>query len=197
MKVLIDNGHGINTPGKCSPDKRLMEWAYTREIADRVAAGLCSAGIDAERLVMEETDIPLSERCRRANNIYRNTGKQAILISIHCNAAGNGADWMNARGWSVFVSNNASSNSKKLADSLAQVAKCIPVHIRKQTPSLMYWCQNLAICRDTNCPAVLTENFFQDNKEDVEFLLSEAGKQMVTQIHIDGIIAYLKGEKKL
>lgn len=34
MKILIDNGHGNNTPGKRSPDGRLLEWAYTREIAD-------------------------------------------------------------------------------------------------------------------------------------------------------------------
>ena len=39
---------------------------------------------------------------------------------------------------------------------------------------------------------VLTENFFQDNKEDVEFLLSPEGKQQVIQIHIDGILNYLK-----
>ena len=36
MKVLIDNGHGENTPGKRSPDGRLREWAYSREIADMV-----------------------------------------------------------------------------------------------------------------------------------------------------------------
>lgn len=35
MKVLIDNGHGADTPGKCSPDGRLREYAYTRDIADR------------------------------------------------------------------------------------------------------------------------------------------------------------------
>lgn len=40
MKILIDNGHGNDTPGKRSPDGRLLEWAYTREIADRVAARL-------------------------------------------------------------------------------------------------------------------------------------------------------------
>jgi len=39
---------------------------------------------------------------------------------------------------------------------------------------------------------VLVENFFQDNKKDVEFLLSDEGKLMVTQIHVDGIIDYLK-----
>lgn len=191
MKVLIDNGHGENTPGKRSPDGRLMEWAYSREIADMVVAGLRKKGIDAERIVKEDSDVPLSERCRRANNIYRNTGKKAILVSIHCNAAGSGASWMNAQGWSAFVSNNASLNSKKLAESLAQVAECIPVPIRKPMPGQLYWQQNLAICRDTNCPAVLTENFFQDNKEDVEYLLSREGKDTVARIHIEGILKYL------
>lgn len=192
MKVLIDNGHGENTPGKRSPDGRLMEWAYSRKIADMVVSGLRKLGIDAERIVKEDLDVPLSERCRRANAIYKETGKKAILISIHCNAAGSGASWMKAKGWSVFVSNNASSNSKKLADCLGQVAECIPVPIRKQTPGQLYWQQNLAICRDTNCPAVLTENFFQDNKEDVEFLLSTRGKDAVARIHIEGIAKYLE-----
>lgn len=191
MKVLIDNGHGENTPGKRSPDGRLREWAYSREIADMVVAELRKLGIDAERIVKEDTDVPLSERCRRANAVYKETGKKAILISIHCNAAGSGASWMNAKGWSVFVSNNASSNSKKLADCLAQVAECIPIPVRKQMPEREYWEQNLAICRDTNCPAVLTENFFQDNKEDVEYLLSRKGKEDIARIHIEGIVKYL------
>ena len=191
MKVLIDNGHGENTPGKRSPDGRLREWSYTREIADLVVAGLRKKGIDAERIVKEDSDVPLSERCRRVNNIYRDTGKKAILVSIHCNAAGSGASWMNAQGWSAFVSNNASLNSKRLAESLAQVAECIPVLVRKPMPQQPYWEQNLAICRDTNCPAVLTENFFQDSKEDVEYLLSREGKDTVARIHIEGILKYL------
>lgn len=191
MKVLIDNGHGENTPGKRSPDGRLREWSYTREIADLVVAGLRKKGIDAERIVKEDSDVPLSERCRRANNIYRNTGKKAILVSIHCNAAGSGASWMNAQGWSAFVSNNASLNSKRLAESLAQVAECIPVPVRKPMPGQLYWEQSLAICRDTNCPAILTENFFQDNKEDVEYLLFREGKDTVARIHIEGILKYL------
>ncbi len=41
MKVLIDNGHGAETPGKRSPDGRLLEYAYTREIAIRVASHTC------------------------------------------------------------------------------------------------------------------------------------------------------------
>ena len=98
---------------------------------------------------------------------------------------------MKAKGWSVFVSNNASGNSKKLADCLAQAAECIPVSVRKPMPGQLYWQQNLAICRDSNCPAILTENFFQDNKDDVEYLLSREGKDAVARIHIEGVAKYL------
>ena len=65
MKILIDNGHGIDTKGKRSPDGRL--------------------------LVPEETDISLPERCRRVNEWCCQQGKDnVLLISIHCNAAGRG-----------------------------------------------------------------------------------------------------------
>lgn len=191
MKVMIDNGHGENTPGKRSPDGRLREYAYCREIADRVVTALKEKGVDAQRIVPEETDISLKERCRRANEIYKASGRQAILVSLHCNAAGNGAMWMQAKGWSVFVSNNASAGSKRLASCLAKEAVRQGVSVRRPSPGQDYWCQNLAICRDTRCPAVLVENFFQDNKEDVAFLMSEKGKQCVTEICVKGILDYI------
>ena len=170
-----------------------MEWAYTREIADMVVFGLRKRGIDAERIVREDIDVSLAERCRRVNEIYKAEGRKAILVSIHCNAAGSGASWMNARGWSVFVSNNASNNSKRLADSFAKAAGEKGVNIRKPMPGQLYWEQNLAICRDTNCPAVLTENFFQDNVDDVAFLFSSDGKKQIVKVHVDGIIKYITG----
>ncbi len=46
MKILIDNGHGIFTPGKRSPDGRFREGIFTREIARRIVAAL---NYDAQR----------------------------------------------------------------------------------------------------------------------------------------------------
>ena len=69
MKILIDNGHGENTPGKRSPDGSLREYAYVREIADRIAHELSARGYDAERIVRETVDVPLSERVRRVNEV--------------------------------------------------------------------------------------------------------------------------------
>ena len=59
MKILIDNGHGNNTPGKRSPDGKFREYLYTREIANEVVSRLRKVGYDAELLVPEIYDVTL------------------------------------------------------------------------------------------------------------------------------------------
>jgi len=51
---------------------------------------------------------------------------------------------------------------------------------------------HLYVLKHTNCPAVLTENFFMDNKNDVEYLLSDAGFHAIMRLHIEGILSYFK-----
>ena len=58
MKILIDNGHGIETSGKRSPDGLFLEYAYTREIASMIVTALQENGYDAQLLVPENEDIP-------------------------------------------------------------------------------------------------------------------------------------------
>lgn len=193
MKILIDNGHGVDTAGKRSPDGSLREYKYAREIAEKVVSELKKRGFDAERIVTEENDISLSERCRRINSICDRVGtKNVILVSIHCNAAGNGSQWMNARGWEAWTSVGQTA-ADKLADCLYKAAEETDFKIRKDTtdgdPDKE---GHLYILKHTKCPAVLTENLFQDNKEDVAFLLSEVGKETIVSLHVKGIINYLK-----
>lgn len=191
MKILIDNGHGSNTPGKRSPDGRLMEYAYAREIAGRVVCELRRLGLDAELVVKEEIDVPLAERCRRVNG-YKASG--AILVSIHCNAAGSGAEWMNARGWEAWTS-PGSTKADRLADCLYEAAeKHLPgMKVRKDmTDGDADKEAGFYILKHTKCPAVLTENLFQDNREDVDFLLSEEGRKAIIALHVKGISKYLK-----
>lgn len=192
--IILDNGHGSNTQGKSSPDRRLREYKWTREIVDMIIKELTKLGIKSVKLVPEETDVSLKERVRRANKYYIENNKKAILISVHCNAAGADDTWHTANGWSVFVAQNASSNSKRLADSICDAVIADKIKVRKPAPNQKYWVQSLAICRDTNCPAVLTENMFQDNKEDVEFLLSNEGKKKIVDAHVKGILSYLNGK---
>lgn len=191
--VLIDNGHGSDTPGKCSPDGRHREYLWARDVAQRLEKALTKEGINATRIVTEQHDIRIAERCRRANAVCRQYGaKNVILVSLHNNAAGNRGQWMDARGWSGFVSPNASSRSKRLAQLLYDQAERLGLQGNRSVPKERYWIQNLGICRDTNCPAVLTENLFQDNREDVAILQSEEGKQRIVELHVEAIKNYIK-----
>ena len=195
MKILIDNGHGANTQGKRSPDGRLIEALYTREIAVRVEHELCKRGYETLRIVREEVDVPLSERCRRVNDICSELGKSnVLLVSIHCNAAGNGAQWMQARGWEAWTS-IGQTKADRLADCLYASAERFlsGMKIRKDMadgdPDKE---SGFYILKHTECPAVLTENLFQDNMEDVAFLLSEEGKQAITSLHVEVIIKFIE-----
>ena len=51
---------------------------------------------------------------------------------------------------------------------------------------------NLYLLKHTKCPAVLTENLFQDCLSDVSFLQSHSGMKAITMLHIEGIIEYLE-----
>ena len=194
MKIFIDNGHGLMTAGKRSPDGQFREPFYNREIARRVVSDLRDRGLDAELLVPEDDDISLAERVRRVNTACFLLGKQnVILVSIHVNAAGNGSKWLNATGWSAYTCKGQTA-SDKLAECLCQAAiKNFPGHrIRTDmSDGDMDWEEGFYILRKSLCVAVLTENFFMDSRSDLEYLQSRAGKQAIIDTHVEGIIEYL------
>ena len=213
MLILIDNGHGHNTPGKRSPDGQFREAFYTREIATRIVADLTDRGHNAQLLVPEPEDIPLSERVRRVNaacisqqsspaphqssparpGISPTGHPNVILISIHVNAAGNGTKWLNATGWSCYTS-KGQTTSDLIAEYFYEAAKKnfpgrrIRTDYSDNDPD---WEENFYILRKTLCPAVLTENFFMDNHSDLEYLQSRVGKQAIVDTHVEGITEYL------
>ena len=195
MKILIDNGHGLNTSGKRSPDGTLREAIYNREIARRIVLNLVDRGYDAELLVPEDDDISLAERVRRVNAACFLFGKQnVILVSIHVNAAGNGSKWLNATGWSVYTC-KGQTESDRLAECLCEAAiKNFPARrIRTDfSDGDSDWEEQFYILRKSMCPAVLTENFFMDSQSDLEYLQSRAGKQAVVDTHVEGILEWLE-----
>lgn len=188
MVILIDNGHGSDTPGKRSPDGRLMEWKFSRAVAHELLNNLKSEGLEAELLVPEDEDIPLRTRVARANK--RNSVSSCLLVSIHVNATWNGG-WHNARGFSSFIAPQASANSQKLAALLTNAFREAGLEGNRRPGHMNCYRGNFAILRDTHCPAVLTENLFMVNRQDLEFLLKPASVGFIASLHAKAIIKYL------
>jgi N-acetylmuramoyl-L-alanine amidase len=215
MIILIDNGHGSNTEqnGKFSPllddsikvgseftnKGRFREWKYNRIIADMVVTKLKAMGYDARLLVPEDTDISLSERVRRVNTICNKVGAaNVVLISVHANAVGNGSQWMTGKGWEAY-STRGKTKSDMLTEFLYKRADG-NVKGRKIRED---WSDgdrdkeaDFYIIKKAYCPAVLTENFFYDNKDDLKYMVSEEGIHAVVRLHVEGIVDYVKSQEK-
>jgi len=199
MKILIEAGHG-NPPltgigSKQSPDGRLKEYVYCREIVKEVVKRLKAQGYDALNTVPEDGDIRLGERVSRVNAWCDRLGaKNVLFVSIHNNAAGNGSAWMTARGWEAWTSKGQTMGDK-LADCLYDAAqKYLPTGTKIRTDLTdgdRDKEENFTVIARTKCPACLTENLFQDNREDVDYLLSPAGREAIVNLHVEGIKSYV------
>ena len=185
MKILLDNGHGFDTPGKRSPDGHFREYAYNRYLAFLIHERLTAIGLDVQILVPEREDISLKERCRRVNRVCQQLGKdQVILISIHVNAAGNGQNWLDARGWSCFTT-HGKTKADVLATCLYEAAKKHLTGMKIRTdytdgdPDIE---KDFYIIRHTSCPAVLTENLFMDNYHKRKIIKSSSKRGIEHQL---------------
>ena len=194
MKVLIDPGHGIDTPGKRSPDGLFLEYLWNRQIADMLLERLVAMGIDASLVVTEPNDITLRNRVNRVNTICNKVGaSNALLVSIHANAAGNGSSWQNAKGWSCYT-----SRGKTKSD---QVAECLYEAFEDEFPERKIrkdlsdgdsdWEENFFVLEKSRCPAVLLENFFYDNREECAWMLQEETKMRIASAAAKGIAKYV------
>lgn len=191
MKILLDNGHGENTPGKCSPKwpdgSCLYEYEFARDIVRRISDQLHAKGIVAEIIVPELQDVPLYVRANRVNDICDATGKfNCLLVSVHANAGG-------GTGWEAhtYIGDSVSDRYSAIFYEKAVEAFGKEWKIRKGNSNHADpdWDSNFAILRDTKCPAVLTENFFMDAERDCRFLLSEEGREQITAMHVEAIMA--------
>lgn len=186
--IILDAGHGINTPGKRSPiwgdGSQLFEWEFNRDIVRRIAEKLQADGIPYRVLVPEENDVSLTERARRANEYAKEVNGKAYVLSIHANAGG-------GTGWEVYT-----SPGQNQSDAIATVffeeagREFVPDGWRMRSdysdgdPDKE---ANFAILTKTTCPAVLTENFFMDTERDCRFIMSEDGRERIANMHVAAI----------
>ena len=186
IMIILDNGHGKETPGKRSPKwkdgSQLFEYEFNRDIVNRIAEKLQKLNISHFILVPEEKDISLTERANRANKINKQYKNKCFLISIHANAGG-------GTGWEVWTSVGTTKS-----DNIATVFwNEMKIEFPQQkmrldtTDNDVDKESNFTILYKTNCPAILTENFFMDTEKDCKLIMSNAGRQKIANAHVRAI----------
>ncbi len=181
--ILLDNGHGSDTPGKRSPvygGQVLLEYEFTRDIVDRLSHLLRWSGVEYKILVPEANDISLSERVRRAN-VW---GNNSVFISIHANAGG-------GRGLEVFTSPGQTRSDAIATMFLNCFASVFPearirTDVQDGDPDKE---ANFTVLTKTSMPAILTENFFMDTRDECEkYLMTNEGRDLIAFAHYMAIM---------
>ena len=198
ITIILGTAHQKSILGKGSPDGNFKEYKYSREVCKAVYDILKDMGyqvfidIEDEDLKLSQTK-ELSLRCRIVNELVKQY-KNCIYVSIHVNAAASDGKWHDATGWEIYTS-VGTTKADKLATCLYNAAKTNMPDKKMRTdfsdgdPDKE---AHLYVLKNTNCPAVLTENFFMDNKKDVDYLNSDEGFHAIVRLHVEGILNYIK-----
>jgi N-acetylmuramoyl-L-alanine amidase len=216
--VILDNGHGKDTPGKRSPEGMLAkkgevvfhEFEFNRDIVQRVSKFLIEAGIQYKILVPELSDVTLYERVQRVEKEFSNKSFDFFLISVHADAF----EANKGTGWSAYTS-IGETESDKIAEIFYNVAKKklkkVKVNVTEMVDGKLKSIEKtfkfkfrsddidgdqdkeakFYMLTKTPCPAVLTENLFYTNENDLQFLLSDDGRQVIAEIHFEAIKEYI------
>jgi N-acetylmuramoyl-L-alanine amidase len=176
MKIMLDAGHGYNTPGKRSPDG-LREYEFTRAVAN-YARGMLETYKDVNVYFShsDERDVPLSDRTNAANRLGVN-----LFVSIHANAYG--STWNNANGIETYVYVTKPPKSFELAQKI-QRQLITATGLRNRGVKTA----DFHVLRETKMDAVLIECGFYTNPEEVKLLRSEAYRRTCAEAITKAIV---------
>lgn len=171
LVIILDPAHGEDVKGKCSPDGTHKEYLWSREICKKLKYRLILEDFRVKYTNTSQKEIGLSKRKEIANNIKSYPGEYKFLVSLHNNAAGDGTQWLNAKGFEIYT-----SKGQTLSDKFATV---IFNNLKKDFPGISARADYVDNDPDKesnftvlmgNYYAVLIEWLFQDNKEEVLLL---------------------------
>lgn len=178
MKIMIDAGHGPETPGKRSPDGRLREFHFNSAVAEEVKKRLFLDGHTVFFSHQANVDVPLHERVSLANRL-----KVDLFVSIHANAMGQ--TFNSANGLETFTYTQPQTATRQLAQI---VQNSLVLATGRKDRGVKQ--ADFAVLRDTHMPAILVECGFMTHKQEVELLKSAVYRKRCAQGICFGIACF-------
>ena len=188
LKICLDAGHGVTTPGKRC-DARIdtnttREWTLNSRIANKL--GLLLKAFDCEVMRVDDvtgaSDVTMAERVKKAND-----WKADVYISIHHDA---GVDGQAGGGTTVYY-NSTKPERQVQAQSLYN--NVVGLTGLKGNRYYQIINKGFYVIHNTTMPAFLIENGFMDSSVDTPIILTESHADKTAR----GILNFLVSDFKL
>jgi N-acetylmuramoyl-L-alanine amidase len=178
MLVVLDPGHGVETPGKRSFDGSLRECEFNFDIARRQKAILESHGVKTILTRTNEHEVSLAQRVAIAKRYNAD-----IFVSDHADAYG--STWNDANGYTVYTYTKIDSMTSRLASCVDNAMSTVGSIRNRGIKQADFY-----VLRNTPMPAILIEHGFYTNKIEVAKLKDTNVRQALAIAGAKGILQY-------
>lgn len=170
---VIDPGHGGHDPGAVANGLREKDLTLKIALYMRDYINELYDGVKVCLTRDKDVFVSLSDRAAFANRL-----KADHFCSIHINAGG-------GDGFETFIYNGSYASKSKTNAIRNAVHDAVVAETGFKDRGKKE--ANLAVLRETTMPAVLTENGFIDNKNNANFLKSDANLRKIALAHVRGL----------
>ena len=187
--VCLDPGHGVESPGKCSPDKSYYEHEFALDMGRRIQAHLERCGI---RVVLTRTDEHCPTGKADTNDLLKrvaisDAAGADLFVSLHSNASGN--EWSSASGLMIYTSAVPETASRNVA-AKAVLARMTAAGVELRGSPLVHDME-LGVTRKTAAPAMLIEYGFHTNRTEVVLLKKSSYRAKLAEATAKGACDFL------
>ncbi len=175
VKIVIDAGHGgPSSPGAVGSSKQYTEAVLNLILSRKLERELKSLGATVIMTRTADTTLSLEER-----NKITQKEKPDIFISIHRNSSTSSA----SKGYEDFYFHPF---SKPLAEAIYNTS------VKEFTAGRGVQYYPFYVARVSCCPAILTENGFMSNSNDLETIKTDYHNEKLAVAITQGVVNYLK-----
>lgn len=178
--IVIDAGHGGRDPGALSKDELTYEKTINLKVLLELKKILDDKDIKAYYTRTLDDRLFLRQRVTLANDVDSD-----MFISIHCNSNGHSSK---INGMEILYYNYEHKGvaSKKMAKLFSE--EIAGASALKNNGILQMKNDDVFILHHATVPAILVETGYMSNKNDLEYLLTEAGQIAIAEGIYKGII---------
>lgn len=189
VKILIDPGHDIGTPGKRALDGSMREFEFNKAVALQVAT-LLAYYEQVELLFSHPLDDGVDQSLEHRTNLSNQWGADCF-ISIHANAGAT-----SARGIETYIDDTTGDSVYQLARSIHDQLIVTTKHPNNRgIKRSNFWV--LDKVNKLRTKSVLVECGFMTNVEDLKLLKSSNYRTKCAEGIVKGIVAHYDLKKKI